>query len=174
MRPLHAKYAASPIVGQHNADYMSNHTAGAPSSSLAPPAFPPCRICLLQPLWLRSPLERGHFFGVPSCDVRMADMSAFPLLLRPITRIFNLLLRRAPYPPPSDPASQHRAVIVSSSLDQGSPVERISSSLALYQHFGFGFGRSSGPVFGQGLFFIVYQVLVVQIGVSNELPGAAF
>jgi hypothetical protein len=67
--------------------------------------------------------------------------------------ILRSLLRRAPYPPPSDPASQHRAAIVSSSLDQGSPAERISSSLALCQHFGFGFGPVIQALSSDGAFF---------------------
>lgn len=41
------------------------------------------------------------------------------------------MLRRVPFPPPLEQVSQHRTLIVSSSLDHGSPAERISSSLAL-------------------------------------------
>ena len=153
MRTMHSKHTPSPIVGQHDAAYMSNHTAGA--SLLLPCA--PCVPSLqdLPPATLVAPLSpraEPYFLQSP-CGVRMADLSAIPLLRPRETGIFIVLLRRAPYPPPSDPVSQHRALIVSSSLDQGSPVERISSSLALCHHFGFGSGQSSGPVFGRGLFF---------------------
>ena len=91
---------------------------------------------------------------MPPCCVRcMADMPPGVLSTDPIEYILQLLLRRAPYPPPSDPASQHRAAIVSSSLDQGSPAERISSSLALCQDFGFGFGLVFRPCLRTGPFF---------------------
>ena len=124
-----------------------------PSSSLAPPAFPPGGISL--PSLYGSALpSSGAIFFCPSCCVRcMADMPVGVLSTDPIEYILQLLLRRAPYPPPSDPASQHRAAIVSSSLDQGSPAERISSSLALCQDFGFGFGLVFWPCLRTGPFF---------------------
>jgi hypothetical protein len=82
----------------------------------------------------------------------MADMLASALPTRPAKRICEWSLRRAPYPPPSDPVSRHRTGIVSSSLDQGSPAERTPPPCSL-PHFGFGISLFIGPVFGQGLFF---------------------
>jgi hypothetical protein len=120
----------------------------------------PCASCV--PSWqalrlagLVAPLSprAGPYFFPFTCTIRMADMPLAALSTSAIEFILTMLLRRAPYPPPSDPASQHRAAIVSSSLDQGSPAERISSSLALCLYFGFGFGPVIGPVFGWGLFF---------------------
>ena len=46
----------------------------------------------------------------------------------------------APYPPPSDPLLATPILAVSSSLGQGHPVWRISSSLALGHYLRFGFG----------------------------------
>ena len=54
---------------------------------------------------------------------------------------------------PSDPVSQHRTGIVSSSLDPGSTAERISSSLALCPTFDLASALSSGSNFGWSLFF---------------------
>ena len=153
MRETHGFHDVCPIVGQMLATYIPVSTAGA--------SPPPLRL-------LRSLLAGIHscnFCGsaLPSSGatflfrprrICMADMSDIGLSTGRIEFILNSLLRRAPYPPPSDPASQHRTGIVSSSLDPGSPAGRLSSSLAHCHYFGFGFGQSSGPVFGQGLFFL--------------------
>ena len=98
-----------------------------------------------------SPRAGPHSF-LSLCVVCMADMSDIVLSTGALEFIFALSLRRAPYPPPSDPVSRHRTGIVSSSLDQGSLAERISSSLALCPTFDLASAQSSGPVFGQGLF----------------------
>ena len=99
-----------------------------------------------------SPRAGPHSF-LSLCDFCMADMSDITLSTDPIEYILRVSLRRAPNPPPSDPASRHRTEIVSSSLDQGSLAERISSSLALCPTFDLASAQSSGPVPGQGLFF---------------------
>ena len=102
----------------------------------------------------------------------MADIPTGVLSTDPIEYILQLLLRRAPYPPPSDPASQHRAAIVSSSLDQGSPAERISSSLALCQDFGFGFGLVFRPCLRTGPFFALQHAGSTRINLEpNRQTG---
>ena len=130
------------------------YSVGAPSSSLAPPAFPPGRTCACQPYGSALPSSGAIFFVPCVCAICMADMYPGILLTGAIEFIFIVLLRPAPYPPPSDPASQHRAAIVSSSLDQGSPAERISSSLALCSYFGFGFGPVVQALSSDGAFFL--------------------
>ena len=119
----------------------------------------PCASCVpslqdLPPATFVAPLSprAGPYFLIITCSPCMAGLSTPPLWTTSVIGILISLLRRAPYPPPSDPASQHRTGIVSSSLDPGSPAGRLSSSLAHCHYFGFGFGQSSGPVFGQGLF----------------------
>jgi hypothetical protein len=84
----------------------------------------------------------------------MADMSDIVLSTGQIEFIYASSLRRAPYPPPSDPVSRHRTRIVSSSLDPGSPAERIPSSPALCPTFDLASAQSLGPVPGQGLFSV--------------------
>src|SRR5690606_38231545 len=79
-------------------------------------------------LWLRSPLERGHFF-CRTCINCMADMFIIVLPTRSVEFIRRVSLRRVPYPPPSEQVSRHRTGIVSSSFDHGSLAERISSPL---------------------------------------------
>ena len=109
--------------------YRAQHSGPSPPP-LWPAAFPPCGNSFLQLMWLRSPLERGHIFFQPA-RICMADMSDNALSTELIEFILRPSLRRAPNPPPSDPVSRHRTEIVSSSRDQGSLAERISSSLAL-------------------------------------------
>ena len=123
-----------------------------PSSSLAPPAFPPGGISLPSLYGSALPSSGATFFFQPTRNC-MADMFVIVLSTDPIEFILPLSLRRAPYPPPSDPVSRHRTEIVSSSLDQGSLAERISSSLALCQDFGFGFGLVFWPCLRTGPFF---------------------
>ena len=100
------------------------------SSSLVACCVPSLRE--LVPATYVAPLSprAGPHFHQPA-RICMADMSDIVLSTEPIEFILSLSLRRAPNPPPSDPVSRHRTEIVSSSLDQGSLAERISSSLAL-------------------------------------------
>jgi hypothetical protein len=165
MRQLHILYAFSPIVEQTPAPYM-----GITQQALPPPPLRLLRSLLASLASCRpcgSALPSGGAIFFPfTCTIRMADMPLAALSTSAIEFILAMLLRRAPYPPPSDPASQHRAAIVSSSLDQGSPAERISSSLALCLYFGFGFGPVIGPVFGWGLFFA--QLRPPQLKASQE------
>ena len=118
---------------------------------LRPAAFPPCEIPVSQLCGSALPSSGAIFFSraVHFC---MADMSDIVLSIEWVEFIYRVSLRRAPYPPPSDPVSRHRTEIVSSSLDQGSPAERISSSLALCPTFDLASAQSSSPVFGQGFF----------------------
>lgn len=130
---------------------MTPSTAGA-----SPPPLRPLRSLLagLAPATYVAPLSPRagpHFFS-GTCIVCMADMSASLLSTELIEFILPLSLRRAPYPPPSDPVSRHRTEIVSSSLDQGSWQSGISSSLALCPTFDLASAQSSSPVFGQGFF----------------------
>jgi hypothetical protein len=155
MHSLHSLYAACPIVGHDQPSYMPAYTAGAFSSL-------PCallRSLLAGPvpatLWLRSPLERGHIFFSAPCTNCMADMSDIVLSTGPIEFILTGSLRRAPYPPPSDPVSRHRTEIVSSSLDQGSLAERISSSLALCPTLDLASAQSSALSSDRAFFLLI-------------------
>lgn len=163
MQPTHGSHTHCPVAGQKPAPYIRRITAGA-----SPPPLRPLRSLLagtcscnfVAPL---SPRAGPHsFFSM--CDDCMADMSAPALPTGSVEFILRVLLRRAPNPPPSDPVSQHRTEIVSSSLDQGSPAERIPSSLALCHHFGFGFGPVIRPCLRTGPFFSCRTRLA-----SNEL-----
>jgi hypothetical protein len=118
------------------------------------PCVPSLREAIPATVWLHSPLEWGPHPFLSTCIDCIADMSDIALPTEPVEFILKLLLRRAPNPPPSDPVSQHRTEIVSSSLDQGSTAERISSSLALCHHFGFGFGPVIRPCLRTGPFFL--------------------
>ncbi len=152
MQRVHILYANCPIVGQTPASYM-----GLTQQALPPPPLRLLRSLLVwfKPASLVAPLSprAGPYFFLVCCIARMADMLIAALSTRAIEFILRSLLRRAPYPPPSDPASQHRAAIVSSSLDQGSPAERISSSLALCPYFRFGFGPVMQALSSDGAFF---------------------
>ena len=131
---------------------MASNTAGAsppPLRLLRSLLAGPCSCNFVAPL---SPRAGPHSFFI-MCNDRMADMSAPALPTGSVEFILRLSLRRAPNPPPSDPVSRHRTEIVSSSLDQGSPAERISSSLALCHYFGFGFGPVIRPCLRTGPFF---------------------
>ena len=96
-------------------------------SLLQDPSLAPCVASL-------SPRAGPHSF-LAICTDCMAGIPSARLLVDQIGRILKSLLRRASNPPPSNPASQHRTRSVSSSLGQGSKVERISSSLALCHTF---------------------------------------
>ena len=134
MQPMHSFYTPRPIVGQKLAYYITGITTNA-----SPPSRRSLR-SLLRDLGLApcvaslSPRARPHSF-LAICTDRMAGIPRPQLLAGRFGRILKSLLRRASNPPPSNPASQHRARSVSSSLGQGSKVERISSSLALCHTF---------------------------------------
>ena len=118
--------------------------------SLAPVAFPPCETRSRKFMAPLSP--RAGPYSFPHLrQKRMADMSDIVLSIGLIEFIYRSSLRRGPYPPPSGQVSRHRTEIVSSSLDQGSLAERISSSLALCPTLDW-LRPLIGPVFGQGLF----------------------
>jgi hypothetical protein len=85
-----------------------------------------CSHILVAPLSPRA----GPHFVCAACIRCMADMLHLPLPTIPVEFIRGVSLRRVPYPPPSEQVSRHRTGIVSSSLDPGSPIGRISSSLA--------------------------------------------
>jgi hypothetical protein len=149
MRELHIFYALCPIVGQGPFAYIDG------TQRVLLPPLRPLRSLLRNPVPHSvaplPPRAGPHFFPAP-CTICMADMSDIGLSTGLIEFILHLSLRRAPNPPPSDPVSRHRTEIVSSSLDQGSPAERISSSLALCPTLDLGSGPVISPVFGQGFF----------------------
>ena len=153
MRRAHGSHTVRPVVGHKPTFYMPCSTA-----RVSPPPLHALRSLLagsnscnfVAPL---SPRAGPHSFFI-ICNDCMADMSVYVLPTEPVEFILESLLRRSPFPPPSDPVSQHRTEIVSSSLDQGSPAERISSSLALCHYFGFGFGPVVRPCLRTGPFFL--------------------
>jgi hypothetical protein len=112
-----------------------------------------------------SPRAGPHSF-LSLCIDCMADMSLPVLSTGSIEFILRPSLRRAPYPPPSDLVSRHRTGIVSSSLDPGSPAERIPSSLALCPTLDLAPASHQALSPGQGLFF-------VHFGISGRPPGAS-
>ena len=157
MQPMHSFYTPRPIVGQKLAYYISGITTNA-----SPPSRRSLR-SLLRDLGLApcvaslSPRARPHSF-LAICTDRMAGIPRPQLLAGRFGRILKSLLRRASNPPPSNPASQHRARSVSSSLGQGSKVERISSSLALCHTFDLASAQSQA-LSSDRAFFLVPQQL---------------
>jgi hypothetical protein len=152
MHCTHGFHVTCPIVGHKPAAYMPLSTAGASPPPLRPAAFPPCGNLFLQLCGSALPSSGATFFFKP-VRICMAGMSDIVLSTGSIEFILRPSLRRAPYPPPSDPVSRHRTGIVSSSLDPGSMAERISSSLALCPTFDLASALSSGSNFGWSLFF---------------------
>ena len=157
MQPMHSFYTPRPIVGQKLAYYITGITTNA-----SPPSRRSLR-SLLRDLGLApcvaslSPRARPHSF-LAICTDRMAGIPRPQLLAGRFARILKSLLRRASNPPPSNPASQHRARSVSSSLGQGSKVERISSSLALCHTFDLASAQSQA-LSSDGAFFFVSRAL---------------
>ncbi len=134
MQSLHSYYTRCLIVRHTDTAYIPPSTAGA-----SPPPLRPlrsllvgtCSRSLVAPL---SPRAGPHFF-CRTCSICMAGIPHTVLPTRSVEFIKGASLRRVPYPPPSEQVSRHRTGIVSSSLDPGSPAERISSSLALCPTF---------------------------------------
>ena len=124
-----ARMSPARLLGR-SSDPISRSAQRAFSSSLVACCVPSLRefvpATYVAPL---SPRAGPHFFQ--PARICMADMSDNALSTELIEFILRPSLRRAPNPPPSDPVSRHRTEIVSSSRDQGSLAERISSSLAL-------------------------------------------
>ena len=104
-------------------------------------------------LWLRSPLERGHILFPDHANLHGWHVTPGIVYQFSRVHIATVAEARSDLLLPSDPVSQHRTGIVSSSLDPGSPAERISSSLALCPTFDLASALSSGSNFGWSLFF---------------------
>jgi hypothetical protein len=146
------------LLGRCSADMTTNITAAASPPSLAPLRSLLARLLPRTCVAPLSPRAEPHvFFARRTC---MADMSVVGLRKANGDRILGVLLRRAPYPPPTDPASQRRTWIVSSSHNPCSTAGCISSSLALGPYFGFGFGPvirpclRTRPFFAPGLIWL--------------------
>lgn len=87
-------------------------------------------------------------------------MSVSGLSIKPVEFITTLLLRRAPISSSLRTPYRNTGLrIIPPPLIQGPLAERISSSLALCPTFDLAPSRSSGPVFGQGLFFDLVRFL---------------
>jgi hypothetical protein len=149
MRSLHGSYVLSPVARIGHTAYTPPSTAGASPPPLSPAAFPPCRDLFLRLMWLRSPLERSHIFFVPPAS-RIADMSATGLSTEPIefivsslTGAFRTLLPRIP------PADIGLAIVPPPSVQV---LGRAHSSSLLSALLSIWLRRSSGLVFGRGLF----------------------
>ena len=117
------------------------------------PCVPSLREFVPATLWLRSPLERGHILFPARANLHGWHVTHGIVYQFGRVHIALVAEARSDLLLPSDPVSQHRTGIVSSSLDPGSTAERISSSLALCPTFDLASALSSGSNFGWSLFF---------------------